>query len=321
MDNVKNSSTLNKSSDELINNFNTYDEPLPNDDLESEGSGDDRNLFRNNTRLTKTTKQSESVYSMQSGNHTESAFHGNLDSNNTDEDDYHYRIHHYQAGQSFDPAADFNNIGPRYIPFEPVVDPSIPSTPNNNDNGNEENKEKSMMTVPALGPDWQADEIKNMSKSHRRQEANWERKHAIKSWFRGQRRCCGINRKTAVFISFGVIIALILLLVFLIPRSPTFTYRSTPLSTDDPDSASFLSYPSANFSFDGSVAISFDTSSSWIPIKISNFEALVYDGQTENQVGKGGYSGTKSFKRSDNIQLDVPVQFSYQANDNTDQTC
>ena len=160
---------------------------------------DPRNLFR---KATKGTKQSESVYSMQTGrsNSQSQSQHRN---NTVDEyKDYDYRVSHYAAGQSFDPAADFNNVGPRYVPFEPQPD-SEPSTPN----AKEDDSKQVMVTIPGMGPEWHADELKGISKTQRRKEANWDRKHAAKGWFRGQRKCFGISRKVAVFVAFGVIIA------------------------------------------------------------------------------------------------------------------
>ncbi|TIB80064.1 hypothetical protein E3Q22_02132 [Wallemia mellicola] len=278
-----------------------------NEDLEKELEEDPRNLFR---RPTKTT---ESFYSVPSGNNSE---HLNYEKNDTEED-YNYRLNQYAAGQSFDPAADFNNVGPRYVPFSPQSDSDQDDS---SPNLQASQSKGAIGTVPAMGPEWQEDEIKDMSKSHRRKEANWDRKHNVKSWFRGQRKCFGITRKTAVFISFGVIIALILLLYFLIPRAPTFTFRSTPLLTDDPDSASFLTYPTTNFSYDGSVAISLDTTTSWIPIKIKNIDATVYDGETNNEVGTGGFKSTQSYSKSDNIHVNMPIHFAYQASDQNDQT-
>ncbi|TIA87772.1 hypothetical protein E3P99_02970 [Wallemia hederae] len=277
---------------------------------------DPRNLFR---KATKGTKQSESVYSMQTGrsnSQSQSQSHSHH-LNNTEEEykDYDYRVSHYAAGQSFDPAADFNNVGPRYIPFEPQPD-SQPGTPH----PKEDDSKEAMVTIPGMGPEWHADELKGISKTQRRKEANWDRKHAVKGWFRGQRKCFGISRKVAVFVAFGVLIALILLLYFLIPRAPSFTFRSTPLLTDDPDSASFLTFPSANFSYDGSVAISLDTTSSWIPIKVKHMEATVYDAETSNQVGSGGFTTSKSYSRDNDIHVNVPVHFAYEATDSSDPT-
>lgn len=167
-----------------------------NEDFDKELE-DPRHLFRQPTRT------SESFYSVPSGNNSEQL---NNEKNDTEEE-YNYRLNHYAAGQSFDPAADFNNVGPRYVPFSPQSDSDQDDSPN--PQGSQ--SKGAIGTVPAMGPEWQEDEIKDMSKSHRRKEANWDRKHSIKSWFRGQRKCFGITRKTAVFIGFGVIIAYVLM--------------------------------------------------------------------------------------------------------------
>ncbi|TIA68765.1 hypothetical protein E3P92_03884 [Wallemia ichthyophaga] len=234
--------------------------------------------------------------------------------------------HGYSHDNHFDPAADFNNLGPRYVPFFPQADshPGTPATEHTQltHDGSEAGKDDKdgMLTVPAMGADWHADELKGISKSHRRKEANWDRKRAAKGWFRGQRKCCGISRKTAVFMAFGGIISLILLLYFLIPRTPTFTFRSTVLNLEDEDSPSFLTYPTANFSFDGSVAVSLDTTTSWIPITVKHLDATVYDAVTNTKVGEGGFKKSKSYSRDNDIHVDVPVHFSYEASDDSDPT-
>lgn len=191
------SNNFTRSSDILMNNDYNNRYSYDHGDHDDDELEDPRNLFRN---ATKTTKQSESVYSMQSGPISDQQSHVNH--REEESKDYDYRISHYAAGQSFDPAADFNNVGPRYVPFVPQPE-SDPSSPNPQE---DESKDR-MVTVPGMGPEWHADELKGMSKAQRRKEANWDRKYAVKGWFRGQRKCFGISRKTAVFTAFGLIIA------------------------------------------------------------------------------------------------------------------
>lgn len=49
-------------------------------------------------------------------------------------------------------------------------------------------------------------------------------------------------------------------------------------------------------------------------------DATVYDGETSNQVGSGGFTSSKSYSRSNDIHVDVPVHFAYEATDDTDPT-
>lgn len=48
-----------------------------------------------------------------------------------------------------------------------------------------------MVTVPAMGPEWQRDELRNMTKAGRRENKSESRMQAWREWNRGQRGICG----------------------------------------------------------------------------------------------------------------------------------
>lgn len=116
-----------------------------------------------------------------------------------------------------------------------------------------------------------------------------------------------------------------ILLVFLIPRVPAFTIdQDTPLSpaTGDFNSSiptQFMSSP-ANFSFPAYADFEVNTGSNFIPLKITHLNALVFDLDTSHRVGNGDVYGlTLPAKKFVNLQ--VPVNFSYVAENRSDITC
>ena len=48
-----------------------------------------------------------------------------------------------------------------------------------------------MVTVPALGPEWKADELRNMTKAGKREDKAERRAQKWKEWRRGERGLCG----------------------------------------------------------------------------------------------------------------------------------
>lgn len=63
-----------------------------------------------------------------------------------------------------------------------------------------------MVTVPALGPEWQKEELRNMTKAGRREKKYETRQEKWKAWNRGQTGICGryCTRKQFVFSVFGL---------------------------------------------------------------------------------------------------------------------
>src|SRR5882762_9784642 len=64
-----------------------------------------------------------------------------------------------------------------------------------------------MVTVPALGPEWKASELLDMTKRGKKEKKMEERQRKWKQFNRGQLGLCGqawLTRRVAVFIAFGV---------------------------------------------------------------------------------------------------------------------
>jgi hypothetical protein len=65
-----------------------------------------------------------------------------------------------------------------------------------------------MVTVPALGPEWKASEMRDMTKGAKREKLAEERGQKWKEWRRGERGMCGnyFTRRFTVFFVFGLCI-------------------------------------------------------------------------------------------------------------------
>ena len=100
--------------------------------------------------------------------------------------------------------------------------------------------------------------------------------------------------------------------------------EDTPLSPATGDFNSsipvrFLTSP-ANFSFPAFAELEVDTGSNFIPLKFTHLNALVYDLQTSVKVGNGSIFGiTVPAKKFTKLQM--PVNFSYVADNSSDLTC
>lgn len=116
-----------------------------------------------------------------------------------------------------------------------------------------------------------------------------------------------------------------ILLVFLIPRVPGITIdQDTPLvpATGTFNSSvpiEFLISP-ANFSFPAFADLQVDTGSNFIPLKITHMNAEVYDLDSNNMVGNGDLYGL-SLPAKKFVNIQMPVNFSYIANNSSDITC
>lgn len=116
-----------------------------------------------------------------------------------------------------------------------------------------------------------------------------------------------------------------LVLAFTIPRVPSFNINSqTPLVSasgwfNQSIPAEFSRSP-ANFSFPADVSLEVDTSSNFLPFTFNHLDAQVYDLDSFNLVGVGHLNRTKlSAHHFSAIQ--IPLNFTYVANNDTDQTC
>jgi len=183
-----------------------------------------------------------------------------------------------------------------------------------------------MVTVPALGPEWKASELHNMTRSAKKERKAEVRGHKWKQWRRGERGLCGrwFTWRFTVFFVFGWCIAAGILLVFLIPRVPKFAFnQDTPLSAATGDFNSSIqtgfSIAPANFSFPAFAELEVDTGSNFIPLKFNHLNARISDLQTNEDVGVGDMYGlTVPAKKFTKIQ--IPMNFSYVADNSSDIT-
>ncbi|KAF8645181.1 hypothetical protein AX16_008008 [Volvariella volvacea WC 439] len=235
---------------------------------------------------------------------------------------------------AWDVYADFNNTGPRYSSafgnlkqdngYRQISTPASPMIKEEDivtHNGNVE-----MVTVPALGPEWQKDEMRKMTKAGRN-EGKWEsRKEKWRAWNRGQTGMCGrhCTRRTFAFTMFGLCAAIALVLGFTIPRVPAFSiHNSTPLltATDDWGDAVPVGFSRApaNFSFPAYAYLEVNTDSNWLPLTFNSIHAQVFDMDTTRLVGTGDI-GRLTLPAKTFSQLHFPLNFSYLATNDSDQT-
>ena len=203
-----------------------------------------------------------------------------------------------------------------------------------------------MVTVPALGPEWKASEMRNMTKRGKREDNAERRAQKWKEWRRGERGLCGryFTRKFLAFFLFffcGAYVhlpcftytfqlksprlRLILVLVFTIPRFPGFQFNQDKLlaaASHDFNKTvptQFLRAP-ANFSFPASADLAVDTGSNFLPLHFNSLHATVFDLVTLRQVATGDL-GSMTLKAKTVTPISVPLNFSYVATNDSDATC
>ncbi|KAJ3556762.1 hypothetical protein NM688_g1846 [Phlebia brevispora] len=236
-----------------------------------------------------------------------------------------------ERDEPFDIYADFNNTGPRYSKatfgldngYRPVNSPSFKLE---SDTTSNTGAPVEMVTVPALGPEWGAEEMRGMTKRGKREVVNERRAQKWKEWRRGERGLCGryFTRKFLAWFLFFFCGALGLTLVFVVPRVPGFQFnQDTPLTNA---SVAFnktvpteFSRAPANFSFPASADLQVDTGSNFLPLVFSWLHATVYDLSTNREVGTG-VLGHMTFPAKQQTQLYLPLNFSYVATNDSDQT-
>jgi hypothetical protein len=116
-----------------------------------------------------------------------------------------------------------------------------------------------------------------------------------------------------------------ILLVFLLPRVPSFTInQDTPLGSATGSFNSSVptqfNISPANFTFPAFAELQFNTGSNYIPVKITHLNAQVFDLDTENQVGNGDLYGL-SLPAKKFVNIQMPVNFTYTADNSSDITC
>ncbi|KAH7905320.1 hypothetical protein BJ138DRAFT_1164990 [Hygrophoropsis aurantiaca] len=232
--------------------------------------------------------------------------------------------------------ADFNNAGPKYstafglgnneaayhqLPPPTPTGPSKTEVDTDSTNGPVE-----MVTVPALGPEWQLSEMKNMTKSGRRELKSDDRRAKWKAWNRGETGICGkwFTKKFLVFFIFGWCAVAGIVLGVCIPRVPGLSFNSqSPLvaATGDYNASipTEFSRAPANFSFPALADIQVDTTSNLLPLTFNHISAQVWNPSTNMQVGTG-YFGHATVPAKSYPKIQIPLNFSYVASNDTDPT-
>ncbi|KAE9391833.1 hypothetical protein BT96DRAFT_979690 [Gymnopus androsaceus JB14] len=234
------------------------------------------------------------------------------------------------GGGAWDIYADFNNTGPRYStafgssPSTPVQTDAYQPLVQKEDAGSIGPVE--MVTVPAMGPEWQRDELRNMTKAGKREKNSESRRQAWKEWNRGHRGICGrwfTKKMLAVFL-FVLCCCIGIVLAFTIPRVPAFAFNTdTPLANatgawKDAIPTIFSRAP-ANFSFPGIAELQVDTSSNFLPLTFNNLEATIFDYDTGVQIGTGSL-GHRTFPAKALTSFQIPLNFTYSAVNTSDPT-
>jgi len=116
-------------------------------------------------------------------------------------------------------------------------------------------------------------------------------------------------------------------LAFALPRVPSFALDDgAPLinvtTGSFANSIPFVfSRAPANFTFPAFAQLDLNTQSSYVPIAFTKIAALVYDLETNQQVGTGGLLAEKTVPAKAFPKIELPLNFSYIATNDTDQTC
>ncbi|KAJ4482507.1 hypothetical protein J3R30DRAFT_3369414 [Lentinula aciculospora] len=239
-------------------------------------------------------------------------------------------------GGAWDIYADFNNEGPRYssafgssstaadaysqycfVRYHPLVqkeDAASTIGP------------VEMVTVPAMGPEWQRDELRNMTKAGKRENKSESRRQAWKEWNRGQRGICGkwFTRRMLVIFLFVLCCCIGIILAFTIPRVPSFAFNtSTPLANATGDwkdaISTVFSRSPTNFSFPAFADLQVNTESNFLPLTFNHLRATIYDLDTGIQVGSGDL-GHRTFPAKALSSFQLPLNFTYSAVNTSDTT-
>lgn len=116
-----------------------------------------------------------------------------------------------------------------------------------------------------------------------------------------------------------------ILLGIMIPRVPSFSFNSnTPLvqATGSWNSSvpTYFNRAPANFSFPAFASLEVDTGSNYLPLTFNHLRANIYDLQTNRLVANGDL-GHKSLPAKAFPHILLPLNFTYIATNDTDQTC
>ncbi|KAF8512649.1 hypothetical protein BU17DRAFT_96032 [Hysterangium stoloniferum] len=229
--------------------------------------------------------------------------------------------------EGWDVYADFNNTGPRYSTafgsagtgYRQIPAGSGASKPNVPMSETAAGPVE-LVTVPALGAEWQKSELRAMTSSGKREARNDRMASRWRAFRRDEHGFCGIpglSRRTFVWILFGACVVVGLILAFTIPRVPGFAVNAqSPLS--NASNVQFFRTP-ANFSFDTSLNLQIDTHSNFIPLHFKKIHADVFDSDTNHRIAQGDVSG-QTFPPKTFNTFQFPLTFNYTAFNSSDQT-
>ncbi|KAI0698136.1 hypothetical protein BC835DRAFT_1335927 [Cytidiella melzeri] len=230
--------------------------------------------------------------------------------------------------EPFDIYADFNNEGPRYSKavfspdngYRPVHSPGLVESAQSITGPVE------MITVPALGPEWKAEELGGNRKRAAREAVSARRSQKWKEWRRGERGMCGkyFTRKFLTWFMFALCVAVGLVLAFVLPRVPGFQFNADePLapasSAYNKTVPTYFNRAPTNFSFPGAAQLQLDTGSNFITSHMRDIQADVYDLQTSMHIGTG-FIDSLTLPAKQFIQLQLPLNFSYSVTNTSDIT-
>ncbi|KAI0770673.1 hypothetical protein C8Q74DRAFT_919081 [Fomes fomentarius] len=249
-----------------------------------------------------------------------------------------------EAAGAWDVYADFNNAGPRYSTAFGMGDTGYRQVPSptpysaqpagfakgstaslaggeQTPGGNVE-----MVTVPALGAEWKADELRGMSKKAKREEKMENVASKWKRWNRGETGLCGrhFTRRFTAWFMFGLCAAIALVVAFTLPRVPSFSTNVVqPLSpAENPFNQSIpaeFSRAPANFSFPGLIKLQADTGSNFLPLSFKNIHGTVFDLKTAKAVAEGD-TGHITVPAHGFPIINLNLNFTYSAINDSDAT-
>ncbi|ORY76925.1 hypothetical protein BCR35DRAFT_119000 [Leucosporidium creatinivorum] len=135
-------------------------------------------------------------------------------------------------------------------------------------------------------------------------------------------RIWGDGKQRWVFITFALAVVLGLLLYFVIPRAPGVNWgdqTSSTALTSTNTSGTYSTTPT-NFDFSAEVALDFDARGSYIPTKLYDLEAIIYDLDTTVQIGTGKMDGSAKLPGRSITTVTMPLLFQMSFTNTSDTT-
>ncbi|KAJ7068985.1 hypothetical protein B0H15DRAFT_925890 [Mycena belliarum] len=223
----------------------------------------------------------------------------------------------------WDVYADFNNAGPRYSSAFGQQDTGYQSL-SGTSKAVESTGPVELVTVPALGAEWKKSELRDMTKAGKREKKAESRKQLWRDWTRGNRGAKWMTRKLMVFVCFGVIVIIAVVIGVCLPRVPSFALSNdNPLGNATGDwgaaiPAKFSRIP-ANFSFPAFANLQVDTDSNYLPLNFKHLRARIFDLQSGFLIGSGDL-GHKTLPAKSFPDIQIPLNFTYVATNDSDIT-